>query len=90
MNGFLFDTGGPVNQYGAAIDRKPAVEPAEADRRDTQRQAILDRLRRGPATNLELNQIAFRYSARLHELRQAGHSIKTERGEGGVCRYSLG
>lgn len=36
---------------------------------------ILERLRRGPATNVELSEIAFRYSARIHELRAAGNDI---------------
>ena len=41
----------------------------------TQRDRILARLRRGPATNADLNEIAFRYSARIAELRDRGHVI---------------
>lgn len=44
----------------------------------TQRAKILDLLKeRGTVTNVELNRIAFRYSARLFELRQEGHVITT-------------
>lgn len=41
----------------------------------TQADRILERLKRGPATNRELNGIAFRYSARIHELRRDGYDI---------------
>ena len=41
----------------------------------SQKERILARLRKGPATNRELNEIAFRYSARISELRDEGHNI---------------
>lgn len=41
----------------------------------SQKDRILARLQRGPATNRDLNQIAFRYSARIAELRDEGHHI---------------
>jgi len=47
----------------------------ELDRTSTQRDLILDALTLGPKSNLYLNEIAFRYSARIHELRKAGHNI---------------
>jgi hypothetical protein len=38
---------------------------------------ILDRLQLGPATNLELLQVGgLRYSARIHELKGAGHKVR--------------
>ena len=47
-----------------------------ATRPMTQKERILHRLQRGPATNRELNDIAFRYSARIAELRNEGHDIR--------------
>lgn len=41
----------------------------------TQADRILERLKKGPATNRELNQIGFRYSVRIHELRRDGYDI---------------
>ncbi len=46
----------------------------------TQTQWILEQLKRGPLTPMDaLNGCGcFRLGARIHELRQAGHNIKTE------------
>jgi hypothetical protein len=54
--------------------------------------AILERLRRGPATNIELSAIALRFTARIHELRAAGYQISIlERDrDSGVVLYGLG
>jgi len=56
-------------------------------------QKILERLTAGPATNVELNKIAFRYSARIHELRKIlpnGWTIETgDTDDNGVTRYIL-
>ena len=62
------------------------------DRLNTQRQRILERLQYGPVTNLELNHLAFRYSARIHELRQAWHPIRLTHQDRvtGVSTYALG
>ncbi len=46
-------------------------------RAETQARKILDMLREKPRTNVELNAVAYRYSARLHELRKCGHYILT-------------
>ena len=48
-------------------------------RLNRQQAAIVDRLRQGPATNAELVQIAIRFTARIHELRKAGHDIQIVR-----------
>lgn len=59
----------------------------------TQKERILAALLRGPATNRELNSIAFRYSARIAELRAEGHDIRTYRLPGradGLRIYALG
>ena len=69
----------------------PALPREERARLNRQAEAVLARLRRGPATNVELNEIAFRYSARIEELRKAGHRIEREpvAGQKGVNRYRL-
>ena len=57
----------------------------------SQKDRILARLRRGPAFNRELNDIAFRYSARIAELRNEGHDIRWSpvKGRPGLTRYRL-
>jgi hypothetical protein len=66
-----------------------SVPEHERARLSPQHDAILARLRQGPATNLELEAIAHRFGARLHELKRAGHEIKRECVESGVYRYEL-
>lgn len=56
----------------------------------TQRAAILERLKRGPATGPELNDIAHRFGARIKELRDSGHQIHKAAIGGGQFRYSIG
>jgi len=54
------------------------------------KRAVLDRLRRGPATNIELNTICFRYGARIFELRHHdGYDITRSPMKAGVCTYTL-
>jgi len=69
----------------------PATKQSDRSRTSaaSQRQAILDRLRRGPATTVELAAIALKYTGRVSELRQAGHVITATPIEGGVYRYTL-
>lgn len=59
----------------------------------SQRQTVLDALTNAGAqgvTNGELNRLGiFRYSARIHELRAAGHQIRTENGDGGLATFFL-
>lgn len=73
----------------ASEPRESRVPAEDRERTDTQRAAILERLRRGPVRNTELNQIAFRYSARIYELRKAGHDIDVQSLGGGVNVYRL-
>lgn len=49
----------------------------ELRRRESGKDAILRRLERGPATNIELGDIARRYSARIEELRKSGYRISS-------------
>lgn len=54
------------------------------------RQAVLNLLEsKGTVTNIELNSVCFRYGARIHELREQGHWITTERREDGVWTFTL-
>ena len=69
--------------------RDPSVLKKDRPRLTSHNGTILARLRTGPATNVQLNQICFRYSARIHDLRSRGHKIVLERGEGGVNIYRL-
>jgi len=41
------------------------------------------------ATNIDLNRIAFRYGARLHELRKEGYVIKTQHIKGSIWVFRL-
>lgn len=51
---------------------------AEAKRLTRQQALVLDRLREGPATNMELIPISTRFSARIFDLRKAGYKIDTD------------
>ncbi len=62
---------------------------AKAPRITGQRLKILERLREGTATNIELNAVCFRYGARIHELRGMGFRIKTVQESAGVFRFEL-
>lgn len=58
----------------------------------TQRDRILARLQRGPATNSDFIAMGiYRYGARLLELRDAGHRIECRavKGKPGLNRYEL-
>jgi len=52
---------------------------------------ILGRLQAGPATGMELLAVGgMRFSARVHELRQAGHAISTTENKAtGIAVYTL-
>ncbi len=66
------------------------VHPDDVSRLSEKQRLVLARLRSGPATNRELNDICFSYRQRLSELRDAGHRIDCERGEEGLAVYRLG
>ncbi len=51
--------------------------------------AILARLRRGSATNVELAEISLKYTSRISDLRAAGIAVECERGTGGLNAYRL-
>jgi hypothetical protein len=81
----LFDAEPPQEAARGPGGRRPADL-------DNQRARILERLRRGPATNMELAYtVSPRFGARLMELRKAGYRIRTvcESHEDGRWRYEL-
>jgi hypothetical protein len=64
------------------------ILPSDVPRISEQARKILERLREGPATNIELQEIALRYSARLHELKKCGVlTFEKVNVCGGVWRY---
>lgn len=74
----------------ASLDAEEPNEPdAEPVKLGAAALAILDALRQGPKTGAELTRYGLRYSARVAELRSAGHQIATERGEGGSYLFRL-
>lgn len=64
------------------FDEPPRITPRdthvvqeERPRLTGQNQAILERLRRGPATNRELAAISLKYTSRTSDLRAAGYNV---------------
>jgi len=78
----------PAPKRRPAVCGPRVVEP-KRERRLSQKQRILERLRHGPATNHELNAIGFRYGARVKELRDAGYKVTSEDLGGGLWRFTL-
>lgn len=81
----LFDV--PADAEATGDPREPAKELRRLSR---QCDRILDRLRRGPATNRELATIALKYTGRISDLRNAGYVIDCEIDRAdGLARYRL-
>lgn len=82
------------SQHGEAavlLPRDPNVAPADRPRLTGQNAAILARLKQGPATNRELRDLVktMNHTARISDLRDAGHTIECHRGKGGLNTYEL-
>jgi hypothetical protein len=76
--------------YSAPIGHTARLAPApDRQRLRGQNAAILDRLRRGPATNAELASISLKYTSRLSDLRSAGFDVRSERVDGGTWIYRV-
>jgi hypothetical protein len=71
--------------------RDPRVAPAAVARLSAQSAAVLERLRRGPATNTELAAITHRFGARLYDCRKAGYDIRITANDHatGLVTYAL-
>jgi hypothetical protein len=50
---------------------------------------MLARLQKGAATNIELAGISLKYTSRITDLRQLGHTIACEKKPNGVSVYRL-
>ncbi|MEX2287446.1 MAG: hypothetical protein WD648_10175 [Planctomycetaceae bacterium] len=76
---------------------KPSVPPADPlvssidhKRLGSQNQEILERLRRGPATNKQLAAISINFTRRISDLKKAGHRIEAKRHrQTGIWTYRL-
>jgi hypothetical protein len=51
--------------------------------------AVLRRLRMGPATNAELAEVSLKYTSRISDLRARGYRIEAEHLERGLWRYTV-
>jgi hypothetical protein len=98
MSGFLdFGDGKPIKiaprPPRKARPRKTRVQlakaAAESVRLGRQCVEILERLKQGPATNAELAAIALKYTSRLSQLKQAGHTIIATHVTKGTWQYEL-
>jgi hypothetical protein len=69
----------------------PSVPSAAVPRLSRQSLAILDRLRKGPATNTELAGITHRFGARKFDLVKAGYDVRIvgHDAASGLVRYAL-
>jgi hypothetical protein len=67
----------PLFTLSSVSHSAPSPVVQERARRSRQRDDALARLERGSATNIELSQIALRYSARIEELRKDGYRISS-------------
>lgn len=86
--GKLFDMTSPdMTPIIHAAD--PNVNAGDIKRLCRQSLEILARLRQGAATNMELAAITHRFSARIFDLRSAGYTVETIRGEGGLHTFKL-
>lgn len=74
---------------GQEIRLNSSVPEHEAPRLSTQHQAILDALRTGPKTNLQLRLIADRFGARLEEIKRAGIRWDKKCVRAGIYEYWL-
>lgn len=59
----------------------------ELQRRKSQTARILDRLKQGGATNVDLARIGTRYTERVRELRKEGHIVLAIYEKPGLWRY---
>lgn len=66
------------------------TEPADVRRLGSQNAAILERLQRGPCTNVELARLSLKYTSRVSDLRKAGYVVDAKRMPGGLTIYTLG
>lgn len=71
--------------------KRPVAQASEpqGDRQYDKIMALLKSKGEAGAMNYELNRIAFRYVARIHDMRKDGWNITTERVKQGVYKFTL-
>lgn len=87
----------PTSTPAAEVEPGPRTRaPERADRPRLNRQArlILERLRRGPARNVELARISLKYTGRVSEVRayleqHEAATVICTRLSGGLARYNI-
>lgn len=67
----------------------PGAPSEDKERLAGQCAAILDRLKAGPATTIELARLSLKYSSRIAELRHDRWIIEAKRKNGGTFVYTL-
>ena len=67
----------------------PNADAADVPRLSKQCLAILERLKRGRATNADLVIIALKYTGRISDLRKAGYDIRVVDKDAGTFTYAL-
>jgi hypothetical protein len=77
-----------AKRSGPATSKEAAKELAESGRASKQCQLILEMLQKGPVNSAMLAAVSLKYTARISDLRQDGHTIKAER-HGEVWWYTL-
>lgn len=77
--------------YNRVEPADPMIDPADKVRVTKAAHRILEMLREGPKTNVEMATVTPRYGARIHDLRKAGYQIVKARVPGGhgVFQYRL-
>lgn len=80
------------DQPVAPRPRKLSPVAQERQRLSRQNAAVLERLRQGPVTNRELAGISLNHTARISELRRAGHRVEKVSHDhaSGLVTYRLG
>ncbi len=68
---------------------RPGLDATESPRLDSQCDRMLARLQKGAATNVELAGISLKYTSRITDLRQLGHTIECEKRKNGMSVYRL-
>lgn len=84
MTALAFDFSSPI-----AVNK--TVEPCDVARLSKQCRKLLERLQRGPLTNMDaVTELRIlNLTARVSEIRQAGYDVRATRVDGGLFSYSL-
>ena len=94
----MFDNPGVLGQIeylyppdsGVTIVLTPTPVAVELQRRESNRDRVLARLRQGPATTMQLIEVGgTRAPARCHELNKRGYVVTSTHVDGGLWVYAL-